>query len=61
MRAIFFIEEPKVIDMIIHHLKLSSQAVQPSSPQNDQQELFDGSRGDWGVFLRASVAVFYQF
>jgi len=36
---ISFIEEPKVIDKIIHHLKLSFQAERPPPPQVVQHEL----------------------
>ncbi|HEB35099.1 MAG TPA: acid--CoA ligase [Candidatus Aminicenantes bacterium] len=39
MRIISFIEEPKKIDRIIRHLKLSSQAEQPPPPRVVQQEL----------------------
>ena len=39
MRVISFIEEPKVIDKIIHHLKLTFEAERPPPPQVIQQEL----------------------
>ena len=39
MRIIAFIEDPKAIDKIIRHLKLSFQAEPPPPPQSDQQEL----------------------
>ncbi|MFQ6109960.1 MAG: transposase [Candidatus Aminicenantales bacterium] len=39
MRIISFIENPKVIDKIILHLKLTFQAVRPPPPQIVQQEL----------------------
>ncbi len=39
MRIIFFIEDHKVIDKIIKHLKLSFIAERPPSPQVAQQEL----------------------
>ena len=39
MSIISFIEEPKVIDKIIHHLKLSFQAERPPPPQVVQHEL----------------------
>lgn len=39
MRIIAFIEEPKIIDSIIGHLKLTFEAVRPPPPHNIQQEL----------------------
>ena len=39
MRIISFIEEPKSIDKITRHLKLSFQAKRPPSPQSIYQEL----------------------
>jgi len=39
MRIISFIEEPKVIDRIIGHLKLTFEAERPPPPHNVQQEL----------------------
>ncbi len=39
MRVISFIEEPKVIDKIICHLKLSFEAERPPPPHFVQQEL----------------------
>jgi len=39
MKIIAFIEEPKVIDRIIAHLKLTFQAERPPPPQLVQQEL----------------------
>ena len=39
MRIISFIEDPKVIDKIILHLKLTFQAERPPPPQVVQQEL----------------------
>ncbi len=39
MRIIAFIEEPKAIDKIIRHLKLSFQAERPPPSQLIQQEL----------------------
>ncbi len=39
MSIISFIEERKVIDKIIHHLKLSFQAERPPPPQVIRQEL----------------------
>jgi len=39
MRIIAFIEEPKVIDRIIGHLKLTFEAERPPPPQSVQQEL----------------------
>jgi len=39
MRVIAFIEEPKVIDKIIRHLKLSFIAERPPPPHNLHQEL----------------------
>jgi hypothetical protein len=39
MRIISFIEDPKVIDKIIIHLKLTFQAERPPPPQVVQQEL----------------------
>jgi hypothetical protein len=39
MRIICFIEDHKVIDRIIAHLKLTFHAERPLSPQSIQQEL----------------------
>ena len=39
MRIISFIEEPKTIDRIIRHLKLTFDAERPPPPQKVQQEL----------------------
>jgi len=39
MRIISFIEDPKVIDKIILHLKLTFQAARPPPPQFVRQEL----------------------
>ena len=39
MKIIAFIKDPKVIDRIIRHLKLSFQAERPPPPRNVQQEL----------------------
>jgi hypothetical protein len=39
MRIISFIEEPKIIDRIIAHLKLTFDAERPPPPQVVQQEL----------------------
>jgi len=39
LRGISFIEGPKVIDKVIHHLKLSFQAERPPPPQVVQYEL----------------------
>ena len=39
MRIISFIEDPKVIDKIILHLKLSFIAERPPPPRDLQQEL----------------------
>jgi len=39
MRVISFIEEPKVIDKIIHHLKLTFEAQRPPPHHFVQQEL----------------------
>jgi len=39
MRIIAFIEEPKIIDRIIGHLKLTFEAERPPPPHNVQQEL----------------------
>jgi len=38
MRIISFIEEPKAIDRIIGHLKLTFEAERPPPPQIVQQE-----------------------
>jgi hypothetical protein len=60
MRAISFIEEPKVIDMIIHHLKLSFQAAQPPPPQNDQQGLLMTAE-EIGEYFSGPLWLFYRF
>ena len=39
MRIISFIEEPKTIDRIIHHLKLTFETERPPPPRCIQQEL----------------------
>jgi hypothetical protein len=39
MSIISFIEEPKTIDRIIRHLKLTFEAERPTPPQVVQQEL----------------------
>jgi len=39
MSILTFIEEPKVIDKIINHLKLTFHAERPPPPQVVQQEL----------------------
>ena len=39
MSILTFIEEPKVIDKIINHLKLTFHAERPPPPQGVQQEL----------------------
>jgi hypothetical protein len=39
MSIISFIEEPKTIDRIIRHLKLTFEAERPPPPQIVQQEL----------------------
>ena len=39
MSIISFIEEPKTIDRIIAHLKLTFEAERPPPPHNVQQEL----------------------
>jgi len=39
MSIISFIEEPKTIDRIIRHLKLTFMAERPPPPRNVQQEL----------------------
>lgn len=51
-------DEPKVIDRIIAHLELSFQAARPTSHSSDSAGTPDGSRGERGVFLRASVSAF---
>ncbi len=38
-RIISFIKEPKIIDRIIGHLKLTFEAARPPPPHNVQQEL----------------------
>jgi hypothetical protein len=55
------IEDHKVIGRIIHHLELTFEAERPPPPHQVQQELLDGSRGRWRVYLRASAAVFCLF
>jgi hypothetical protein len=61
MRIISFIEEPKTIDRIIAHLKLTFEAERPASTSCSPAGVPDGSRGEWGVFLRAYVVVFCLF
>ncbi|MBN2396129.1 MAG: acid--CoA ligase [Candidatus Atribacteria bacterium] len=39
MRVVSFIEEPKTIDRIIHHLELTFEAERPPSPRVVQQDL----------------------
>ena len=43
MRIVSFIEEPKVIDKIIAHLKLTFEAERPPPPHNVQHELLMGA------------------
>jgi len=45
LRIISFIEEPKVIDRIIAHLKLIFEAERPPPPHNIQQELLMAAEG----------------
>jgi hypothetical protein len=61
MRIISFIEDPKSIDKIIRHLKLTFEAERPASASVCPAGAPDGSRGEWGVFLRAFVAVLCLF
>lgn len=58
MRIISFIEEPKTVDRIIRHLELTFEAERPISGSCSPAEAPDDSRGEWGVFLGTSVAVF---
>lgn len=60
MRVMAFIEEPKVVDKNIKHLKLSFIAKRPPPPQVLQHELLMASE-EREVFLRASVVVFCRF
>jgi hypothetical protein len=39
MRIVSYIEEPKTIDRIIHHLELTFEAERPPPPHHVQQEL----------------------
>ena len=63
MKIISFIEDPKAIDKIIRHLELTFDAERvrlgraASAPSGPTGTL-DVSRGEWGVFLKASEAVF---
>ena len=59
MRIISFIEETKTIDRIIRHLKLSFQTERPPTIPCGPSGTPDGSRGEWGVFLRAFGIVFF--
>ncbi len=58
MRIISFIEEPKIIERIIAHLKLTFEAERPASASYCPPGTPDGSRGERGIFLRGSVAAF---
>jgi len=50
MRIIAFIEDPKAIDKIIRHLKLSFQAERPPPSQLIQQELPVGTE-QWSEYF----------
>jgi len=52
MTIISFIEDHKVIDKIIYHLKLTFHTERLPPPQVAQHELLDGSRREWRVLLR---------
>ncbi len=54
MRIISFIEDPKVIDKIILHLKLTFLAERPPLPTGT----LDGSREERRVSLKTSVVAF---
>jgi hypothetical protein len=58
MRIISFIEEPKAIDRIIAHLKLTFEAERPPPPQIVQQELLMAAE-ERGDYLRKIVDVTY--
>ncbi|TET20792.1 MAG: acid--CoA ligase [Candidatus Aminicenantes bacterium] len=49
MLVIAFIEDPKIIDKIIKHLKLSFHAERPPPPHNVHQELLmaEEERGEY--------------
>jgi len=49
MRVISFIEEPKTIDSIIHHLELSYEAERPP-PHHVQHELLMATEGSREYF-----------
>ena len=58
MKVISFIEDHKVIDRIISHLKLAFHAEQP--PPQVVQHGSDGGGGERGLFLKVSEVDFYQ-
>lgn len=60
MLIIAFIEDHKVIDKIIDHLKLTFMAERPP-PQSVQQELLMAAEESGGVFLKAFVTAFCRF
>ncbi len=60
MSMISFIEEPKIIDRIIRHLELTFEAERARSGRAapvSSAGISYGSRGEWGVFLRAFLVV----
>jgi hypothetical protein len=66
MKIISFIEDPKAVDRIIRSLELAFEAERVRLGRAAYSsicpaEVPDGSRGEWGVFLRVSVAVFLTF
>lgn len=60
MSIISFIEEPKTVNGIIHHPELSFSTARLPPPQPPTGAPY-GSRGEWGVFLRAFLVVFCLF
>ena len=59
MRIIAFIEDPKVIDKIIRHLKLTFRAERQPPPQVLQQELLMAAeeRGEYFLGIRGLSSV----
>ncbi|MGB6865051.1 MAG: hypothetical protein WBE11_05115 [Candidatus Aminicenantaceae bacterium] len=55
MKIIAFIEDPKAIDKIIRHLKLTFEAVRPPPPQRVQQELLMAAEEREEYFLESEI------
>jgi len=59
MKIISFIEDHKVIDKIIDHLKLTFISERPPPHHDVQHELLTADRESRGIFLSDSVVASY--